>query len=144
VSSRSPANHRWLVTSHVVPCAMHVLHVPVRNRALGVHRGHTSWAGSAALGRGLGQATLALCSRVPVPVGRANRPVSPMWAGPLRLVLAHGIGGKFNSFFIFRNDLNLFQLQKFISNSFLVKNYETSSIILLNSRSIQGKYKTNQ
>jgi hypothetical protein len=53
VSSSSSAGHRWLVTGRDVPCAVHVLRVPVLSRAaLGAHRGHTPWAGLATLGRG--------------------------------------------------------------------------------------------
>jgi hypothetical protein len=64
-------------------------------------------------------ATLALCSRSRfLLTGSAGR--SRLWAGPLRPLSAHGAGGKFNSFSIFKNDSNPFQLQKFISNSIFV------------------------
>jgi hypothetical protein len=72
-----------------------------------------------------GQATLALCSRVPVPVGRASGPVSPVWARPLSPLSAHGAGGKFNSFSIFKNNSNLSENSKihikFISCSKIMK-----------------------
>jgi hypothetical protein len=56
---------------------------------------------------------------VPVPVDRVSRPVSPVgWA--IETAFGHGAGGKFNSFSIFKNDSNPFQLQKFISNSIFV------------------------
>jgi hypothetical protein len=51
--SSSPVGRRWLVTGCVMPYAVHVIHVPVPSRAaVGVHRGHTPWAGPAALGCG--------------------------------------------------------------------------------------------
>jgi hypothetical protein len=60
-----------------------------------------------------GQTTMALCSQVPVPVGRASRPVLPMWVGPLRLDLARRTG----------------LIQKYVSNFHVTSNLIQTSRI---------------
>jgi hypothetical protein len=117
----SEEGHRQALTDRAAPReSSHTRHIRPGQRELRLALGHARSA-SCGPAQCTEQASRPYCGSRVRRDGRASRPVSPVWDGSLRPLSAHGAGDKFNSFSIFRNDSNLFQLPKFISNSSLVQ-----------------------